>query len=144
MGGTPVTIELVQLVSAVVAVIVSGLVALGGVYLLIANKIDGVRTGVSDEIDEIGKRILGIERDISDYKLSAAQTFMSKASAGAALDRLTVEFTGFRTESNAGRHELRNEVHKALSGEVTELRAEIRELRQHVIGASRNSGVGMG
>lgn len=136
-GGTPVTIELVQLIAAVVSVIVAGLGSLGGFYWLLAGKIDTLRHDVSDEIEALGERILTVERDVASYKLSAAQTFMSKASAGAALDRLTSEFTNFRSESTAGRHDLRNEVHKALSGEVAELRAEIRELRQHLIGLGR-------
>ena len=84
MPSDVVTIYLVVIVFAVAASAV-------GVTLWVKGQI----SATADEAAEIATRLA---REFADYKLHVAETYMSRASGGSAIDRATDEMKSLRTE----------------------------------------------
>jgi len=81
-------------VSAFVAI----LVAIAGAWWRIENRLNRVADAAAAERKMIWQRLAALEKDHHDHKLDTAKTYMSKASGGAAIDRMATEMRLWRDE----------------------------------------------
>ena len=91
------------------------IVAVAGAAVTITLWVKGLVAGASEAAAEAAALLA---RELSDYKLHVAETYMSKASGGMAIDRAVTEIKGLRID---------------LKDEMSKLGDRIERMENHVL-----------